>query len=253
MKVRFLIALLSGGLFQTLPLAAADEEPAESLPLPQRGERGEEWQLRVQKNNTFAHQAAAQINLVFDGDSITDFWRDKGEAVWNQHYAKLGAYDFGISGDRTENVLWRIGQGQLQGLKPKLVALMIGSNDVETAESPANIANRVKQIVTAYREECPDAVILLEAILPLGEYPDNPLRAKTAATNELISKLADGTQVRYLDFGDRFVNPDGSLSREAVGDLVHPSEKGYQIWAEALQPVVSEFFPDNESGLRASE
>jgi lysophospholipase L1-like esterase len=201
-----------------------------------------DWVQRVFNTNAKAHQQAADIELIFDGDSITDFWQGTGKEVWAERYGKLHAFDFAISGDRTQHVLWRLAQGQADGIHPKLVVLMIGTNNMGD-NSAEEIADGVKAIVAEYQKRCPDAVILLQAIFPRGEKPDHPFRPKIKAVNEIIAKLADGKKVVYLDFSDKFLDAEGTLSREIMPDFLHPSAKGYHIWADAIQPVIDQYVP----------
>jgi len=203
-----------------------------------------DWVVRVKMNNDKASNAASGIQLVFDGDSITDGWQGAGKEIWAERYGKLGAFDFGISGDRTEHVLWRISQGQLEGLHPKLVAVMIGTNNMG-ANSVEQIAEGVKAIVNEYRTRCPDATILLQAIFPRGHLATDPARAKIRETNKILAGLADGKTVIFLDFGDKFLEADGALSPDVMPDFLHPNAKGYQIWADAIQPVIDRFFPQS--------
>jgi len=201
-----------------------------------------DWCSHVNSNNQKAHQIADSIQLVFDGDSITYGWQGGGKTVWAERYGKLNAFDFGIGGDRTQHVLWRLAQGQVDGVKPKLIALMIGTNNLDgnTAEE---IADGVKAIVAEYQKRCPEATILLQAIFPRAEQPTDPFRAKIKAINAIISKLGDDKKVLYVDFGDKFLNADSTMSKEIMPDFLHPSAKGYQIWADAIQPIIDRFFP----------
>ena len=207
-----------------------------SYPLPRL-----DWVVRVNSNNVSAKSKASSIDLVFDGDSITDGWQGRGRAVWISHYEKLKAFDFGIGGDCTQNVIWRLTQGQMDGLHPKLIALMIGTNNIG-GNTPEQIAGGITTIVQEYRKRCPDSVILLQAILPRGNLPTDPFRAKIKSTNEIISKLDDGKKIIYIDFGDQFLSPDGTLSPDIMPDYLHPNEKGYEIWAKAIQPVIDKYF-----------
>ena len=161
--------------------------------------------------------------------------------MWTERYDKLGAFDFAIAGDRTQHLLWRLAQGQVKGIHPKLIAIMIGTNNMWD-NSPEEIADGVKAIVADYQKRCPGAAILLQAIFPRGELPTDPVRAKIKATNEIISKLGDGKKVIYVDFGDKFLNADGTISNEIMPDFLHPSPKGYQIWADAIQPIIDQYF-----------
>ena len=200
-----------------------------------------DWFQRVQFNTAMAKKQP-KVDLIFDGDSITDFWIKVGHNIWSQRYAKLNAFDFGISGDRTENLLWRLQNGQVDGLHPKLILLMIGTNNL-ALNTPDQIAEGVKADLDAYFKSCPDAVILLQAVFPRGEQPTDPNRAKIKAINENISKFDDGKKIIYVDFGDKFLSPDGTLSKDIMPDFLHPSEKGYQIWADAIQSEIDKFFP----------
>lgn len=202
----------------------------------------EEWVQRVAGNLDRARKQPGGIPLVFDGDSITDRWQDVAPKLWRERYVKLGAFDFAIGGDRTEHLLWRLVQGQLDGIQPKLVVLMIGTNNLG-ANTPEEIAAAVTAIVKEYEKRCPKAVILLQAIFPRGQSASDPLRAKIKAVNAIIAQLQDGKKVIYMDFGDKFLEKDGSLSKEIMPDFLHPSEKGYQIWADAIQPVIDQYFP----------
>ncbi|MFZ0436247.1 MAG: GDSL-type esterase/lipase family protein [Chthoniobacterales bacterium] len=201
-----------------------------------------EWFGRVKRNNDHAAKVAGQIQLVFDGDSITDGWQGKGHQLWQDRYAKLGAFDFGIAGDRTENLLWRLSQGQMNGIHPKLILLMIGTNNLGK-NTDEQIAEGIKAIIDRYRSLCPDAVILLQGIFPRAQSPANPLRERIKEINKTISAYADGKRVVFLDFGDKFLEPDGTMSPEIMPDFLHPSAKGYQIWADAIQPVIDQYFP----------
>jgi lysophospholipase L1-like esterase len=201
-----------------------------------------DWVQRVKATNDRAQAVASSIKLVFDGDSITDFWQSKGKEVWAQRYAQLGAFDFGISGDRTQHVLWRLSTGQVDNVKPVLIALMIGTNNL-SANTDAEIAEGVAAIVQEYRTRCPDAVVLLQAIFPRGQQADSPGRARIKAINQIIAKLHDGKKVVFVDFGEKFLNADGTMSPEIMPDFLHPSAKGYQIWADAIQPVIDQYFP----------
>ena len=205
-----------------------------------------DWIGIVQANTQKAHAPGTTVDLIFDGDSITAGWQGMGRSVWSAHYSNLNAFDFGISGDCTQHLLWRLMQGQANGLHPKLIVLMIGTNNLgNTAEQ---VTEAVKTIVAEYQKCCPQAVILLQAILPRGELAtNNPHRDKNKDINENLSKFADGKKVIFIDFGAKFLNPDGSIIKEDMPDFLHPSAKGYEIWADAIQPVIDKFFPGASS------
>ncbi|MCY2928766.1 MAG: GDSL-type esterase/lipase family protein [Planctomycetota bacterium] len=177
-----------------------------------------------------------KAGLMFLGDSITEQWRNN--AVWQKHYAPLNAVNFGIGGDLTQNVLWRILNGETENAKPKVVILLIGTNNTggNTAEE---IAAGVKANVDALRKKLPASKILVLGILPRGQEAKTPLRAKIAAVNAATKKLDDGKMVRYLDIGPKLLDKNGKLNGDVSPDALHLSEKGYQIWADAMAPLLA--------------
>jgi lysophospholipase L1-like esterase len=221
--------------------AAAGQNPA-IHPMPRV-----DWLYRVKRNIENSRQVAASCRIIFDGDSITDGWQSRGKKVWAQHFAKYDAVNFGLGGDRTENLLWRLTQGQAAGMNPKLIVLMIGINNTGGNSINKTVPNTAEQIaagvgavVAAYRKRCPNAVILLHGILPNGEKAGGS-RAMVKRMNDLIAKHADGEKVIFLDFGDQLIQPDGTISREIMYDFLHLDEKGYQIWADAIQPLIDKY------------
>jgi lysophospholipase L1-like esterase len=181
-----------------------------------------------------AKQGKAQ--LVFLGDSITAGWKGKdNQEIWNKAFGEYQPVNFGIGGDRTQHVLWRITNGELEGIKPKAVVLMIGTNN-SGADSAAGIAKGITKIVETIREKQPQAKILLLAVFPRGaKAENNAARAKLTEVNQIISKLDDGQHVFYLDIGSKFTQPDGSITKEIMPDALHLSPAGYQIWADAIK------------------
>ena len=178
-----------------------------------------------------------KIDLVFVGDSITDGWRGGGKAVWTKDFAPLGALNLGISGDRTEHVLWRMQNGELDGYKAKLFVIMIGTNN--GGDSAEDVAAGIEAIVKEIKAKQPQAKVLLLDIFPRGEKP-NPARAKNEKVNAIIAKWDDGKTLKYLDIGDKFLTADKTLTKEVMPDALHPNAKGYEIWAEAVLPTIKE-------------
>jgi len=199
----------------------------------------------VTRHEGFVQEAKTeQIDLLFLGDSITDFWRGKapryGINVWNKYYVPLHAADFGISGDRTENVIWRIDNGELDGLHPKALVLMIGTNNSRT-NSPEQIAEGIKVILDKIQAKCPDTKILLLGVFPRNTLKDIPRQIEAPdKINAIISKFADGKKIVYLNINDKFVGADGKVPANIMPDFLHPNEHGYQIWADAMNPTLFE-------------
>ena len=191
------------------------------------------------------------VDVLFIGDSITDAWRREppggGKKIWDAHFAPLRAANFGISGDRTQHVLWRLENGELDGIKPKAIVMMIGTNNAgferdgtTPRNTSAETAAGVGAIVAKLRSKQPQAKILLLAVFPRAESPDHPLRKQVAEINAAIAKLADGKNVRFLDIGKKFLAPDGTLPKDIMPDFLHPNEKGYEIWADAIKGPLNE-------------
>ena len=189
------------------------------------------------------------IDVLFMGDSITDFWRREGAAgvvnpptagkvVFDKYYGAMKVANFGISGDTTQGVLFRLRDGEGQGFQPKAIMLMIGTNNAGTA-SAAEIAEGVGAIVLEMRKDFPAAKILLLAIFPRGN-PGDAARKVVADVNPIIAKLHDGKNVFYLDIGAKFLDAAGVLQSDIMPDKLHPAEKGYEIWAEAVKEPLAE-------------
>ncbi len=176
--------------------------------------------------------------LVFLGDSITAGWKNK-QPIWDAAFGQYKPANFGIGGDRTQHVLWRITNGELDGIKPKAVVIMIGTNN-SSSDPAEGIAKGIQLIVETVRSKQPQAKILLLAVFPRGEKASpNPLRDKLKDVNSMISKMDDGKHVHFLDIGDKFLQPDGSISKEIMYDSLHLTEAGYQIWADAIGPKLA--------------
>jgi lysophospholipase L1-like esterase len=195
----------------------------------------------VARHEGFVQEAQkGGIDILFMGDSITDGWRGRGKAVWNKYYAPRHAANFGIGGDRTQHVLWRMDHGELDGIKPKVVVLLIGTNNTGKNRNPVpETIEGVQAVVKELRAKLPASKILLLAIFPRSTL-DNPQRAQVALINTVIAKLDDGKMVKYLDIDPKFIEADGTLPKTIMPDLLHPNERGYQIWAEAMEPTLDE-------------
>ncbi|MFT3868270.1 MAG: GDSL-type esterase/lipase family protein [Nibricoccus sp.] len=189
------------------------------------------------------------IDVLFLGDSITDNWRksDYGLSVWEKNFAPLRAANFGISGDRTQHVLWRMQNGELTGYKPRAVVLMIGTNNtgferdkLTPRNSTEEVVEGVTAIVKGLTTQWPETKILFLAIFPRGEKSDDLARLQVNDVNRALAKLHDGKRVFFLDIGSKFLAADGTLPKEIMPDFLHPSTKGYEIWAEAIKQPLAE-------------
>ena len=224
---------------------AAPAAPAVKLPpqapdvaAPKVGNDGKPQPGFVGQHEKFVAIAKeGKTDLVFLGDSITAGWGGKKE-IWDKAFGMYRPANFGIGGDRTQHVLWRITNGELDGIKPKAAVLMIGTNN-SGGDSADGIAKGVTKIVETIRAKLPDTKILLLAVFPRGEKP-NPQREKLKEVNTTIAKLDDGKSVFYLDIGDKFLQPDGTLTKEVMPDFLHLSTTGYQIWADSIAAKLAE-------------
>ena len=183
------------------------------------------------------------VDLVFIGDSITSGWESRGTEVWEKFYGKRNAVNLGIGGDRTQHVSWRLNNGNLKGISPKAAVVMIGTNNSRDNTSE-QIAEGVKLIIEQLRTKLPDTKVLLLGIFPRGENNDDERRQVTQKANAMISKLADGEHVHYLDIGQKFMNDDGVLTRGMMPDLLHLNGDGYAIWAESIEASLSKLLGD---------
>jgi len=176
--------------------------------------------------------------ILFIGDSITQSWENAGAPIWEEHYGGRYVLNLGISGDRTQHVLWRIGDGVLDGLSPQQVVLMIGTNNSGTNTS-REIADGVESIVRELKSRLLFADIIVLGIFPRGAQQHDPLRQVNIGANRLISqRMALDERVHFFDIGHVFVDGNKNLSTAIMPDLLHLSEDGYRRWAEALAPLL---------------
>ena len=178
--------------------------------------------------------AKGKVDLVFIGDSITQAWENPGRKVWAKFYGKRNAVNLGISGDRTQHVIWRLDNGNLYNIQPKAAVIMIGTNN-SGSNTSQEIADGLKIIVKQIRTKSPKTKILLLGVFPRGTNKADKKRQVNEGANAIFSKLDDGKHVHYLDIGPKFLEKDGTLTREIMPDLLHLSEKGYSIWAESIE------------------
>ncbi len=199
------------------------------------------WPLWMKRHNDLANGLAKKkVDLLMIGDSIIFRFERAGTPVWKERYEERGGYNFGSSGDCTEHILWRLQHGKLETIKPKLVVLLIGTNNtaVRRDEKPKETAYAIEAITKELRKRLPATKILLLGIFPRGKEVDDPLRARNDEVNTIISKLHDDKTLFYLDIGHAFLNKDKTLNKELIKDTVHPTEKGFEVWADAMEPMI---------------
>ncbi len=184
-------------------------------------------------------------DIAFIGDSITQGWEGNGKNVWTNYYGNRKCLNFGVGGDKTEHVLWRFENGQLDGIKPKAAVLMIGTNnsnknrDGTEQYSEAEILEGVQAIVKQIRTRLPETKLLVLGIFPRAK-TFTTQRGKILQINQALAKVADGNMIHYIDFGSQLIEADGSISKEIMPDALHLSEKGYTIWAESMETKLKE-------------
>ncbi|MSU23932.1 MAG: GDSL family lipase [Opitutus sp.] len=250
------VAMLPLGRTQTPAPAGAVAAPVAAAPAPKP-----DAAAALEKNDpsgkfrwmhaSFLARGKSPMDVLFLGDSITEGWL-RAPHVWDHYYGVLRPANFGIGGDQTQHVIWRIENGELDGVHPKAVVLMLGTNNTG-AHSAEEITAANKKIVELIRAKIPETKVLLLAIFPRGarknaqglvtEQAIADATKRTAvinAVNAKLAKLDDGTHVRYLDIGERFVGQDGKIPFAIMPDQLHPNAAGYQLWAEAIQPLLTE-------------
>jgi beta-glucosidase len=254
-KLNLVLVTTAAVLAAQLPLAAQTNVTADAatnaapavhqnaaiIPVPRTGGITNRQSLVLQR----AKEAPGDYDIEFIGDSITQGWEGGGKNVWAEYYGHRKVINMGVSGDRTEHVLWRFEQGQLAGIKAKAAVVMIGTNnsgknkDGTDAYTDSDILEGVTAIVQQIRTRQPDTKIILCAIFPRGK-TFSPQRGRLLEINQAIARLDDGKNIFYLDFGSQFIENDGSISKSIMPDALHPNEAGYKIWAAAIEPKLKE-------------
>ena len=211
---------------------------------------------RTDQNSLKAHaqllEKAKQgrIDIYFEGDSIMRRWgaTDYPQllANWNQNFFGWNAADFGWGADRIENILWRLNHGELDGVNPKIIVLLAGTNNVGNTVPPedadakvADITKGLKAVLDILRAKAPDATIIATAIFPRND--NMAVMPVIKKINVNLSKLADGKKIRHLNINARLADSDGKLFDGMMNaDKLHPAIPGYQVWADALKPLFTE-------------
>jgi beta-glucosidase len=221
------IALLS--LSQVL-----DRTPAAVVPVPQT----ESW-WTTRHEHTLARIRQGEVDLLLIGDSITQGWDDAGRRIWDVYYGRRHAVNLGFMGDRTEHVLWRLNHGEIEGIAPQLAVVMIGTNNTGARhDPPEETAAGIQAILTTLRTRLPGTKILLLGVFPRNVSADDPLRRLNAAINNRLRAYADNQQIFFSDLSQRFLDDQGRLSQDLMPDYLHPSERGYYVWADGMEDMI---------------
>lgn len=230
-RVFALLCLLTVALSQVT--FAQEKKHSAITPVPRDAnwmKRHDSFNERVKKGN---------VDLLLIGDSITQGWEGSGKKVWEKYYTPRNAVNLGIGGDRTEHVLWRLDNGNIEGISPKAAVIMIGTNN-SGSNTSEEIAEGVAAIVTKLRTKLPKTKLLVLAIFPRGANNEDKRRLVNVGANKQIEKLADGDMVHYLDIGPKFLKDDGTLEKSVMPDLLHLNESSYTTWAESIEPKLKE-------------
>ncbi len=224
------------------PATQATAPEAADVAAPKLGRDGQlDHHFKVKHEEFLARRTAGPIGVLFLGDSITEGWGGGGKAVWEKNYAPLDAANFGIGGDKTQHVLWRIDNGELDGISPKLVVLLIGTNNI--GYPAEEILKADDKIVQEIHDKLPQSKLLILGIFPRADKrAGSPvlMQAKIKEVNKGLATLDDGSKTRFLDVSNIFLDADGNIPKDIMKDQLHPTAKGYQIWADAMNPLLKE-------------
>jgi len=225
--------------FHAVNGSCPDDAPA-LTPAPLEEEWAVDWWMprHLQKLNEKGRESA---EILFLGDSITHGWETAGLNAAENHFSDYKIYNLGFSGDRTENVLWRLKQGEADRIGPKLAVLLIGTNNTgHRKDEPECTAGGVKGIVDELSHRLPSTEILLLAIFPRGELPDDELRMLNEKANQQIKGLGSRENVTFADLNEIYLKDDGRLNLDLMPDGLHPNEQGYEVWASSMLPIIKE-------------
>lgn len=219
------------------PLSLADDAAATTA-MPLDDDISTYWAMR-NRQNLERIAAGERARVLFLGDSVTDLLSiGLGRPLWDEFFVPLGAANFAVGGATTSHVLWQIETGQVERMAPRLIVVLIGSNNLAVGQSPAATARGITRIVFELQSRLPQSRILLLGILPRQAGPSEPIRAKILQVNRAIAGLDDGAALRFLDFSARFLERDGTLSPLVMPDYLHPSLLGYTIYGTSIWPTL---------------
>ncbi len=200
------------------------------------------WKDRWDEKNKDANTPEAKkARVVFLGDSITQAWENTGKPAWDKHFAPLGALNWGYSGDRTEHLIWRLQNGDIQRVNPEVAVILIGTNNTGHEQRPAaETVSGIRRTLDDLAWKWPSTKIILMSVFPRGATKEDPLRKLNSEINEQLKTLTDGKRVYLLDINNQFLDADGKLSRDVFPDLLHLSPAAYNTWAAAVSEKINE-------------
>ncbi len=237
-SLRSFMAGLGLALISLLSYATEDLTPSGTNPTPRTIDYSwmsvESWDKMYAEDIAVAEKGG--VDLLFVGDSITAGWNWD---IWQKSFLPFNPANLGIGGDHTGNLLWRLKYGHAEKLKPKVVVILIGVNNFgHLNETPEQVAEGITANVKLLRKMYPDAKILVNGIFPFEENANSPNRTKVKKANALVAKLDNKKSVFVRDYGAAFLQADGSIAKDIMGDFLHPTAKGYQRWADAMLPDI---------------
>ncbi len=227
--MRFLLAL-------SLPfLLALQQPPVTVVPAINEGPtKAKDYNWLQRHEQVVERVKKGDVDLLMIGDSITHGWNG---AIWRERFEPRKAVNMGFGWDGTQHVLWRLNNGEVDGINPKVAVLLIGVNNIGWC-TPADTATGVKAVVDTLRQKLPTTKLLVLGVFPWKQSPNDPLRGKILELNRRLVPLGQQLGVTFLDFGRAFLEKDGTLSKEIMPDYLHLSPKGYKIWAERMEPTL---------------
>ncbi|MDR3227885.1 MAG: GDSL-type esterase/lipase family protein [Puniceicoccales bacterium] len=244
------ILALALASFALVPAAQADDQTSSTTPVYRAGNwrgYGRQFQQKMAQNTAELNKGTAK--LIFIGDSITDAFNNRGSAVWKKYYAPRDAINLGLSGDRTQNALFRLKDLPLNKVKPKVVVVMMGVNNITSRydgkSTPQAAANGIKAVVETMQKAWPSAKFLVLHTFPAGFAPNDSDRKKIVAINAVLPSLVKKLKnVTVLDINKVFLDASGKIPRNLYADDLHPSSEGYQLWAKAMEPTLAKLLGD---------
>lgn len=190
---------------------------------------------------------AGKYELVFLGDSITFGWTALGKPIWDREFANLNPGNFGVPGDTSAGVLWRVTHGEVKGLNPKAVVILIGTNDLSEGIHSSTTIENVSTLVSELKKIAPNARIIIVGILPRGTGLQDSYQQEIQFLNDSFARLDNGADIRYLDISSDLLGADRRFSNEMSPDFLHLSENGYEVWAQRLRPLLKNLKPETSN------